>query len=313
MSSPKVALVIPAFNETAVLPELFRRLTAIFDAQPQISWSAVLIDDGSKDRTGEMLVEQCQGDPRFRMLGLSRNFGFQAAMMAGLEQCTDVDAVVTLDADLQDPPEIIPQLIEAWQAGAEVVLAVRRSREEKGIRRWGFNLFHAVFGQLVDLPIERNTGTFGLLNRDAVAAFAQLPEAHRFFPGMRAWLGFSRAEVLYDRKERVAGEPGQNFRRLVRYAFDGIFSFSRLPLRLLTLCGGFIAGMGFAVGVFFIVRRLMGIEIAQVGFTTLATLVLFLGGVQLIGIGVLGEYLGRVYDEVKRRPNFIIKRRVGFE
>ena len=313
MSSPKVALVIPAFNETAVLPELFRRLTAIFDAQPQVNWSAILIDDGSKDRTGELLVEQCQIDPRFRMLGLSRNFGFQAALMAGLEQCSDMDAVVTLDADLQDPPEIIPQLVAAWQTGAEVVLAVRRSREEKGIRRLGFNLFHAVFVRLVDLPIERNTGTFGLLNRDAVAAFAQLPEAHRFFPGMRAWLGFSRAEILYDRKERAAGEPAQNLRRLFRYAFDGIFSFSRLPLRFLTICGIFIASMGFAVGVFFIVRRLMGIEIAQVGFTTLATLVLFLGGVQLIGIGVLGEYLGRVYDEVKRRPNFIIKRRVGFE
>ena len=313
MSSPKVALVIPAFNETAVLPELFRRLTAIFDAQPQVNWSAILIDDGSKDRTGELLVEQCQIDPRFRMLGLSRNFGFQAALMAGLEQCSDMDAVVTLDADLQDPPEIIPQLVAAWQTGAEVVLAVRRSREEKGIHRLGFNLFHAVFGRLVDLPIERNTGTFGLLNRDAVAAFAQLPEAHRFFPGMRAWLGFSRAEILYDRKERAAGEPAQNLRRLFRYAFDGIFSFSRLPLRFLTICGIFIASMGFAVGVFFIVRRLMGIEIAQVGFTTLATLVLFLGGVQLIGIGVLGEYLGRVYDEVKRRPNFIIKRRVGFE
>jgi polyisoprenyl-phosphate glycosyltransferase len=313
VSSPKVALVIPAFNETAVLPELFRRLTAIFDAQPQVNWSAILIDDGSKDRTGELLVEQCQIDPRFRMLGLSRNFGFQAALMAGLEQCSDMDAVVTLDADLQDPPEIIPQLVAAWQTGAEVVLAVRRSREEKGIRRLGFNLFHAVFGRLVDLPIERNTGTFGLLNRDAVAAFAQLPEAHRFFPGMRAWLGFSRAEILYDRKERAAGEPAQNLRRLFRYAFDGIFSFSRLPLRFFTICGIFIASMGFAVGVFFIVRRLMGIEIAQVGFTTLATLVLFLGGVQLIGIGVLGEYLGRVYDEVKRRPNFIIKRRVGFE
>ncbi|MCF7687605.1 MAG: glycosyltransferase family 2 protein [Cephaloticoccus sp.] len=313
MSSPKVALVIPAYNETAVLPELFRRLTAIFDAQPHVAWSAILIDDGSKDGTGDLLVAQCQRDGRFRMLGLSRNFGFQAALMAGLEQCTGVDAVVTMDADLQDPPEIIPQLVGAWQQGAEVVLAVRRSREETGLRRMGFNLFHAWFGRLVDLPIERNTGTFCLLNQAAISAFRQLPEAHRFFPGLRAWVGFTRVEVLYDRKERAAGEPAQNFYRLIRYAFDGIFSFSRLPLRFLTLCGVFIASMGFAIGVFFIVRRLMGIEIAQVGFTTLVTLVLFLGGVQLIGIGVLGEYLGRVYDEVKRRPNYIVKRRVGFE
>jgi len=313
VSLPQVAIVIPVFNETAVMPELFRRLTAMFDEQRTVAWTAILIDDGSRDGTTEMLRLQCGREPRFRMLELSRNFGFQAALMAGLENCADYDAVVTMDADLQDPPEIIPQLIKAWQDGAEVVLAVRRSREEKGLRRLGFNLFHAIFGQLVDLPIERNTGTFSLLNREAVAAFAQLPEVHRFFPGLRAWVGFSRVEVLYDRKERAAGEPTQNFRRLFRYAFDGIFSFSRLPLRLLTLCGIFIASMGFAVGVFFIVRRLMGIEIAQVGFTTLATLVLFLGGVQLIGIGVLGEYLGRVYDEVKGRPNFIVKNRVGFE
>ncbi|MCC6415595.1 MAG: glycosyltransferase, partial [Opitutaceae bacterium] len=177
----------------------------------------------------------------------------------------------------------------------------------------GMDLFHKLFGRLVDLKIERNTGTFGLLGHEAVAAFNRLPEAHRFFPGLRTWLGFPRTEVLYDRKERAAGEPGQSFTRLVRYAFDGIFSFSRLPLRLLTVCGLFIAGVGFAVGLFFIVRRLMGIEIAQMGFTTLVTLVLVLGGVQLIGIGVLGEYLGRVYDEVKRRPNYIVKQRIGFE
>jgi polyisoprenyl-phosphate glycosyltransferase len=313
VSSPKVALVIPAFNETAVLPELFRRLTAIFDAQPGIDWSAILIDDGSRDQTAAMILAQCAQDRRFRFLALSRNFGFQAALMAGLDHCAEFDAVVTMDADLQDPPELIPELVAKWQAGGAVVLAVRRTRAETGLRRLGFDFFHRVFGRLVDMPIERNTGTFGLLDKAAVAAFERLPESHRFFPGLRTWLGFDRAEVLYDRQERVAGEPGQSFTRLVRYAFDGIFSFSRLPLRLLTICGMFVATMGFTVGVFFIVRRLMGIEIAQVGFTTLVTLVLFLGGVQLIGIGVLGEYLGRVYDEVKRRPNYIIKQRVGFE
>jgi polyisoprenyl-phosphate glycosyltransferase len=313
VSSPKVALVIPAFNETAVLPELFRRLTAIFDTQPGMAWSVILIDDGSRDQTAAMIQTHCAQDQRFRLLALSRNFGFQSALMAGLDHCSEFDAVVTMDADLQDPPEIIPELVAKWQSGGSVVLAVRRTRAESGLRRLGFDLFHRVFSRLVDLPIERNTGTFGLLDKAAVSAFQQLPESHRFFPGLRSWLGFERAELFYDRKERAAGEPGQSFTRLVRYAFDGIFSFSRLPLRLLTICGVFVATMGFAVGVFFIVRRLMGIEIAQVGFTTLVTLVLFIGGVQLIGIGVLGEYLGRVYDEVKRRPNYIIKQRIGFE
>jgi len=313
VNHPQIAIVIPAYNETPVLPELFRRLTAVFDSNPGTAWAAILIDDGSHDSTAPMIRAQCEWDGRFRMLELSRNFGFQAALMAGLDHCTEFDAVITMDADLQDPPEVIPDLVKAWQDGAEVVLAVRRSRQDKGWRRIGFDLFHALFGKLVDIPIERNTGTFGLLNQAAVTAFAQLPEAHRFFPGLRSWLGFARRDVFYDRQERAAGEPAQNLRRLIRYAFDGIFSFSRLPLRLLTICGLFTAGMGFAIGVFFVVRRLMGIEIAQMGFTTLVTLGLFIGGVQLIGIGVLGEYLGRVYDEVKRRPNYIVRNRVGFE
>jgi glycosyltransferase involved in cell wall biosynthesis len=313
VSSPKVAIVIPAFNETAVLPELFQRLGAVFNGIPEVHWSAILIDDGSRDQTAAMIRSHCTKDPRFRLLVLSRNFGFQAALMAGLDHCAEFDAVVTMDADLQDPPEIIPQLVDRWQAGGAVVLAVRKTRSETGLRRLCFDLFHKVFGRLVDLPIERNTGTFGLLDKAAVAAFNRLPESHRFFPGLRTWLGFERAEVVYDRQERAAGQPAQNFVRLLRYAFDGIFSFSRLPLRLLTMCGVFVATMGFTVGVFFIIRRMMGIEIAQVGFTTLVTLGLFLGGMQLIGIGVLGEYLGRVYDEVKRRPNYIVKQRVGFE
>ncbi len=310
---PHVAIVTPAFNEEEVLPRLFARLTAVFDAHPEVAWHAVVIDDGSRDRTAALIEAQCARDRRFRFVALSRNFGFQSALAAGLAQCGGMDAVVTMDADLQDPPETVPAMVAAWRDGAEVVLAVRRSRSEGGLRRLGFDLFHRIFGSLVDIRIERNTGTFGLLGRDALSAFNQLPEVHRFFPGLRSWVGFPRTEVHYDRLERAAGTPTQSFRRLVRYALDGIFSFSHLPLRLLTYSGLCIAGLGFAIGLFFVVRRLLGIEIAQTGFTTLVTLVLFLGGVQLVGIGVLGEYLGRIYDEVKRRPNYVIKRRVGFD
>ncbi len=306
-SPPVIALVIPVFNEEAVLPELIARLTALFDAQPGCTWRAVLVDDGSRDRSVALVRAQAAKDARFELVELTRNFGFQAALAAGLAHVVDAAAVVTMDADLQDPPELIPQLVAAWQGGAEIVRAVRRSRAERGLRRAGFDLFHAVFGQLIDYPIEANTGTFGLIGSHALGAFRQLPERHRFFPGLRAWIGFPTADVLYDRQERAAGQPQQSFGRLARYALDGLFSFSYLPLRVLTYAGLFISGLGFALALFFIVRRLLGIEIAQTGFTTLITIVTFLGGVQLIGIGVLGEYLGRIYDEVKQRPIYLAK------
>jgi glycosyltransferase involved in cell wall biosynthesis len=304
---PVLAVVIPVFNEEPVLPELVRRLQAVFDHLPELRCEAVLVDDGSRDKSAEMVAEVATRDPRFRLVRLSRNFGHQPALTAGLERAGHADAVVTMDADLQDPPELIPDLVKAWQGGAEVVLAVRTARAESGLRRLGFELFHRVFGRVSDLPVEANTGTFGLLARPAVTALNALGEHHRFFPGLRAWVGFRRAEVFYERHERVAGTPAQTFRRLVRYALDGVFSFSRLPLRLVTYCGLLVAGLGFVIAAFFTIRRLLGIEVAATGFTTLVTLVLFLGGVQLVGIGVLGEYLGRIYDEVKRRPVYLAR------
>ncbi|QYM78679.1 glycosyltransferase family 2 protein [Horticoccus luteus] len=312
-STPLLAVVIPVFNEQAVLPELFARLTAVFDAAPDCTWQALLVDDGSRDTSTALIGAQAARDPRFALLELSRNFGFQAALSAGLAhaQTLAVDAAITMDADLQDPPEIIPQLVGAWRDGADVVRAVRRTRAERGLRGVGFAVFHRLYGRLTDYPIEPNSGTFGLLGRDALDAFNQLPERRRFFPGLRAWIGFRTAAVLYDRQARAAGEPQQTFFRLVRYALDGLLSFSYLPLRLLTFAGLGVSFLGFALGLYFIVKRLLGIETASTGFTTLVTLVLFLGGVQLIGIGVLGEYLGRIYDEVKQRPRYFLKNRRG--
>jgi polyisoprenyl-phosphate glycosyltransferase len=308
---PIIAVVAPIFNEEPVLPELLARLASVFDAHPQFRWRALLVDDGSRDHSADLVRAQAARDARFTLVELSRNFGFQAALSAGLAQTRDADAVITMDGDLQDPPEVIPELIAAWRNGSEIVRAVRRSRTETGARRVGLDLFHAVFGRLADFPIEPNTGTFGLLGRHAVEAFHRLPERHRFFPGLRAWIGFASTEVSYDRHDRAAGQPQQTFRRLVRYAADGVFSFSYLPLRLLTYAGLVISFAGFSLGLFFIMKRLLGIEIAQTGFTTLVTLMLFLGGVQLIGIGVLGEYLARVYDEVKQRPLYFLKENAG--
>jgi glycosyltransferase involved in cell wall biosynthesis len=312
MSSPskKIALVIPVYNEEAVLPELFERLAKLFTANPMEQWQAVLVNDGSRDGSVGLIRARASADSRFVLVELSRNFGFQAAISAGLTEALDrnCDAVVTMDADLQDPPELIPAMVAKWREGAEVVLAVRRSRQETGLRRLGMDLFHRGIGAVADMRMDRNTGTFSLLDHIAAAAVCQLPERNRFFPGLRSWVGFQTTEVLYDRQERAAGQPQQTLGRLLRYALDGVFSFSYLPLRLLTYTGSFIALLGFAAAAFYAVRRLLGIETAPTGYTTLVTLVLFLGGVQLIGIGVLGEYLARVYDEVKQRPPYLVRR-----
>ena len=307
---PPVAVVIPVYNEEPVLPELFARLRVLFDGQAGVAWQAILIDDGSRDRSAAMVRAEAARDARFELVELSRNFGFQSALCAGLARAQELGAAaaVTMDADLQDPPEVIPDLIAAWRGGAQVVRAVRRSRQERGLRRFAFDAFHRLFGSLTDFPIAADSGTFGLLDRTALEAFNALPERHRFFPGLRAWLGFNTTDVPYDRQGRAAGQPQQNFRRLMRYAGDGLFSFSYLPLRVLTYAGMFISGLGFSLGLFFVVKRLMGIETAGTGFTTIITVVTFLGGIQLIGIGILGEYLARVYDEVKQRPLYLVKR-----
>lgn len=309
----RVVLVIPIFNEALVLPHLLERLTALRTRLSDQTLEVVFTDDGSRDGSTSIIASHTgatPGAPWLHLIRLSRNFGHQAALSAGLVHAATLapDAVITLDADLQDPPELIPELLAAHAQGADVVLAVRRSRQERGLRRLGFDLFHKLFGSVVDQPIERNTGTFGLLSRDALDAFLQLRERHRFFPGLRSWIGFTRTEVAYDRQERAAGEPAVTFRKLVRYALDGVFSFSHLPLRLVTYAGLFSAGVGFAVAIFFAAKRLLGLESAFTGFTTLVTLILFLGGVQLVAIGILGEYLGRIYDEVKQRPHFIVRR-----
>ncbi len=308
-ASPQVAIVIPVYNEESVLPELLDRLGNVCAAAAEIRWRIIFVNDGSRDRTAEMIRTRASTDPRITLVELSRNFGHQAALAAGLAEAANANAAITLDADLQDPPELIPELIARWRSGAEVVLAVRRSRQESGVRRAGFELFHRIFRRLSDFPITANTGTFGLLDRAAVEAFNRLPERHRFFPGLRAWVGFATTQVSYDRRERAAGRPAQTLIGLVRYALDGVFSFSYLPLRALTYFGLFAAGLGFSVGVFFAARRVLGIEVAQLGFTTLVTLMVFIGGIQLIGIGILGEYLGRIYDEVKQRPLYVVKRR----
>jgi glycosyltransferase involved in cell wall biosynthesis len=305
-------IVIPIFNEEETLPELGRRLEQTCAQLDDVDWRVVYVNDGSRDRSRELILEQRQRDPRFTLLDLSRNFGHQCAISAGLAH-TDADAVVVMDGDLQDPPEVIPDLLACWRDNGEVVYAARRSRSEKGLRRLGLDAFHKLFYWLSDFPIPTQTGVFGLLDRQAVEEFNRFSERNRFIPGLRSWIGFQQRMVHYDRSDRAAGAPKQTLQRLVRYALDGVFSFSYKPLRLMTYAGLCISAVGFCLAGMYAVKRLLGIETAQTGFTTLVTLVLFLGGVQLIAVGLLGEYIGRVYDEVKQRPLYIVRGRHGLE
>lgn len=310
MSPPKkgsVDLVIPVYNEEEVLETLFERLSQVFDSQPDTSFRAFLVDDGSRDGSIERIRAFSARDSRFLAVRLSRNFGHQAAISAGLAQC-EADAVVFLDADLQDPPELIGEMLEKWRGGAQVVRGERLSRADRGVRSIGFRLFHRFFNRFADHPIPSNTGTFSLLDREAYEALRALPERHRFFPGLCAWVGFDQAAVTYHRDERAAGQPKQTLSRLIRYALDALFAFSYVPLRLMIYLGLLISCLGFATGLYFVMKRLLGVEVAFTGFTTLIVTILSLGGIQLIAIGVIGEYLARVYDEAKQRPLFIVRK-----
>ena len=304
-------VVIPVFNEEAILAQVFERLTDALSALPGCEWRVVMVDDGSRDASARLIREQHGRDARFCLISLSRNFGHQPAITAGLAHA-NADAAIIMDADLQDPPEMIGEMVRVWRnEDAQVVLAVRRSRRETGIRGLLLRGFHAAFGWMTDFPIPAQTGVFGLLARPALEEMQRLTERNRFFPGLRAWIGFEQRVVEYDRDARLGGEPKQTFSRLFRYAADGVLSFSYKPLRLMIAGGALVSAFGFLGAAYFVIKRLAGVETAFTGFTTLVTLVLFLGGIQLIAIGLIGEYLGRIYDEVKNRPLYIVRENLG--
>ena len=308
-TSVQLSVVVPLYNEIENLDELHSRLQQAC-RKVCTNFALVFVDDSSSDGTVEALHALVNDHAEVNAVFLSRNFGQPAAIMAGLANANS-QCVVLLDGDLQDPPELIEQLFNRWRAGAEVVIAQRRSRQERGLRGLALRSFHKVFSFLADSKITPNTGTFCLLDRKAVESICQLPEKHRFFPGLRSWIGHNCDTVLYDRADRLHGEPKQNFRRLFRYAFDGIFSFSFKPLRLMTAVGTCIFACSIVLAIWFICKRLLGYEDASTGFTTLTCGILGLGGFQMIGMGILGEYVGRIYEEVKNRPPYVIAQQSG--
>jgi dolichol-phosphate mannosyltransferase len=307
-----ISVVVPIFNEQENLPELRRRMTAALDSVG-LPWELILVDDGSRDQSPALMRQFHAEDPRVKAVLLSRNFGHQPAVTAGIHHARG-DCVVLIDGDLQDPPEAIPEMVARWRAGTKVVLAERRTRGDlHGLRGVGFRLFYPLLHRLADLPHGPDAGIFGLMDRAVVDHFNRLPERNRFIPGLRTWLGFSTATVEYDRKDRAAGKPKQTLRRLLKYAMDGMISFSYKPLRWVTYFGFFVSLVAFLLIPTYVVLALVYREQVGRGFFTILLSVLFLGGVQLISIGILGEYIGRIYEESKQRPLYVVAEALGVE
>ena len=299
-----VSVTAPAHNEEQVLRAFYERVREALDG---LEFELVIVDDGSTDGSGELLDRIAAADHRVKVVRLSRSFGYQAAVAAGLDHC-EGDVVVTIDADLQDPPELIGELIEEWRRGADVVYAVRRERQGEGrmklaTARW----FTRVFTRLAELEIPRDAGDYRLLDRRAVEALRRLPERNRFMRGLTVWVGFRQSSVPYVRDPRHAGETRYRWRTLTRISLDAISSFSHVPLQIATVAGFAVSFFAFLGIPYVIVNRLLGFYVE--GVSTLMFAVLLLGGIQLITLGIIGEYISRIYDEVKRRPLYVVSER----
>ena len=311
----KISVIVPCFNEEAVLPKLFERMSAVASSWGT-DYEIICVDDGSRDRTWELLKTQNQKDSRWRCLSFARNFGHQTAVSAGLYHATG-DAVIIIDADLQDPPEEITRMLAKWREGHDVVFAVRKKRKDPLVKRalaWGF---YRLLAKLTPLPIPTEAGDFCLLDKKVVAVMNALPERSRYLRGLRTWCGFKQTAIEFERGERAAGVPQYTFKKSLKLAMDGLFSFSAMPLRLATYLGLWVSGFAFLGAVFTLAQKLFAGQFAKIGlapgagFPTIVISILFLGGVQLICLGILGEYIGRIYEEVKGRPLWIIRDSAG--
>ena len=303
-----LSVVVPIYNEEENIAAFHATVRAVMETLKQ-NWEIVYVNDGSRDSSLSLLTEIQQRDPRVTVVEFSRNFGHQAALTAGL-QVARGDAVMLMDGDFQDPPEVLPRMVQAWKEGAKVVIAERSSRAEKGIRGKMFPLFYKVMGLISDFPIPLNAGIFGLLDRQAANAIINLQESNRYLPGLRAWVGFPTSIVYYERADRAAGEPKQTLLKLFKYAMDAIFSFSYKPLRLGMALGGIVMAFSLLLAVIAVGNTMFHLKFFGVipGSGHIGTLlaILFLGSVQLICMGLIGEYIGRIYDEVRRRPLYLV-------
>jgi polyisoprenyl-phosphate glycosyltransferase len=310
LGNPLVSIVIPCFNESEVLALLYERVT-----NAAMSWGmryeVIAVDDGSTDSTWEMLADFNHQNPQWKVVRLARNFGHQTALWAGLKYARG-DVIAVLDADLQDPPETVPILLDKWKEGFDVVYAVRKNRKEGPLKRAAYHLYYRLLAGLAEINVPLDSGDFCVVDRRVVDAMTPITEQQPFVRGLRAWVGFRQTGVPYDRDRRAAGEVKYTFKKLTQLAFNGIFSYSTRPLKLATFMGFLVSIFAFLGAIFTFFQRIFSAQFAEwgmpyvPGFATEVIAILFIGGVQLVCLGILGEYVARIYDNVRGRPQFTV-------
>jgi len=310
-SRPQYSLVLPIFNEEQTIPELVRRLGQLIE-QMDGEAEVILVDDGSSDSSYELMVAAREKDPRFKLLRLSRNFGHQVAVTAGLDVASG-DAVIVMDSDLQDPPEVALDLAARWREGYDVVYAVRTERHgESRFKEATAAGFYRLFKRMSDVDVPLDVGDFRLVDRRALDAFRSMRESNRYVRGMFSWIGFRQVGVPFTREERFAGETKYPLRKMIKFATDGIVSFSAYPLRVALKLGFLVSAFSFVLGIVFLVSQLAGLYSVP-GLASIAVFVAFLGGIQLLLIGIMGEYVARIHDEVKGRPLYLVSDARGLD
>ena len=302
----KISILIPAYNEEAVLDTLYTRLGTLANSNKDYEFEFLFVNDGSRDKTLPMIRDFAEIDTRISYVNLSRNFGKEIAMAAGFDYVTG-DATVIIDADLQDPPELIPEMIKFWEEGYDDVYAKRKDREgESWFKKFSSKTFYRILDKVSHVPIQIDTGDFRLLDSRAVDALREMRESQRYTKGMFSWIGFHKKEILYDRDPRVAGETKWNYSRLINFAIDGITSFTTAPLRISTYVGFFVSIVAFIYLIVVVLQTIFfGNELA--GYPSTLAVILFLGGVQLLSLGIIGEYIGRIFNETKQRPLYFVE------
>ena len=301
-----ITVLIPAYNEAPVLPKLFARLESLVTSVPTYHFEFLFVNDGSRDDTLEIIKQEAAKNPRVSYLNLSRNFGKEIAMCAGIDYANH-DALVIIDADLQDPPELIPDMIKLWEQGYDDIYAKRSKRlGESWLKKLTSKYFYTVLQKSTSIPIQRDTGDFRLLDRRCVDALKQIRESERYTKGFFSWIGYKKKEIQYVRDPRAAGETKWNYFKLINLAIDGIVSFTTAPLRISTFMGILVSFLSFVYILVLIIRTIMyGTDLA--GYPSTMAVILFLGGVQLLSLGIIGEYIGRIFNETKRRPLYLIE------
>ncbi len=306
-----LSVIVPLYNEELVIDEMYQRIKKILDDN-QINYEIILINDGSKDDTLPKANLLCQNDVNVKLISFSRNFGHQVAITAGMDNASG-QCVVIIDADLQDPPEVIIQMIEKWKEGYHVVYGVRKKRQgETSFKLFTASVYYRILKKLTSVEIPVDAGDFRLMDRKVVDELIKMRERNRFVRGMVSWVGFKQCEIEYEREKRYAGETKYPFKKMLKFATDGIISFSHVPLKLSSTLGFISAAASMILMIWGLIVKVIYPEVTITGWASLFVSVLFIGGIQLLCIGILGEYLGRIYDEIKKRPIYIIDEQINF-